>query len=255
MTTVDTHCHIGLHKYEPVESLIYHMERTGVDKAVFIQYMGNADNSYILECLEKHPGRFSAAMIVDDADDGSKMREWAEKGIGGIRLPAGARSSGPVPLAQWQTAEALGLVVSAPCSPGALLSDAFSQVLKAVPDLQIVIEHLAGVGHGAEPPYDEYRRALQLADHPNLTIKLPGFGEFCQLPHPFADIPPLVDMALEAFGPERMMWGSDYPPVSSREGYNSALERPMAYLSGLSQDEREWIFGRTALRVWRFAAA
>ena len=30
MTIVDTHCHIGLHKYEPVESLLYHMNTSGV---------------------------------------------------------------------------------------------------------------------------------------------------------------------------------------------------------------------------------
>ena len=53
---VDTHCHIGLHKYEPVEVLIFHMERAGVDQAVLIQYMGNsADNRYIVEAMEASP--------------------------------------------------------------------------------------------------------------------------------------------------------------------------------------------------------
>ena len=33
-SVVDTHCHIGLHKYEPVEALLFHMERTGVAQAV-----------------------------------------------------------------------------------------------------------------------------------------------------------------------------------------------------------------------------
>ena len=85
----------------------------------------------------------------------------------------------------------------------------------------------------------------------SVGISSAAFGN-TELPHPFDDIPPLVDMALEAFGPKRMMWGSDYPPVSSREGYDNALNRPMEYLSGLSEDEREWIFGRTALKVWGF---
>ena len=59
-------------------------------------------------------------------------------------------------------------------------------------------------------------------------------------------------MALEAFGPQRMMWGSDYPPVSSREGYDNALRFPMDYFRALSEDERAWIFGRTAMKVWKF---
>ena len=73
MAIVDTHCHVGLLKYEPVESLIYHMETSGVDKAVFIQYGGNSDNTYMLECLASHPGKFKAVMIVEKDDDGAAM--------------------------------------------------------------------------------------------------------------------------------------------------------------------------------------
>ncbi len=106
MTIVDTHCHIGLSKYEPVESLLFHMQRSGVSKAVLIQYMGNTDNTYLLEAMSNHPGRFSAAMIVANDDDGKMMRKWSESGIPGIRLPLKAR--GADPLAQWRTASELG---------------------------------------------------------------------------------------------------------------------------------------------------
>ena len=255
MTLVDTHCHTGIHKYEPVESLLYQMDANGVEKAVFIQYMGNADNRYMLDCMAAHPGRFAAAMIVEKDDDGARMREWAEKGIVGIRLSANARAECADPLAQWRTADDLGLIVSAPSRPQTLLSEEFTEVIDAFPDLQIVIEHLGGVGKGAEPPYDEFKRVLKLAERPNLTMKLPGFGEFCELPCPFAHVPPLADMALEAFGPERMMWGSDFPPVSSREGYRNSLQFPLEYLSALSEDEKAWLFGCTALKVWKFGGA
>ena len=254
MTIVDTHCHIGLHKYEPVESLLFQMERNDVDKAVFIQYMGNADNAYIVETLGKSPHRFSAAMIVTEDDDGSQIRKWAEQGIPGIRLPAGARAQCADPLAHWRTAADLDLAVSVPCSPELLVAELFQEVVQAFPDLRICLEHLCGVGHGAAPPYDTYREALKLSEHPNITLKLPGLGEFCQLPHPFVDIPPLADMALEAFGPRRMMWGSDFPPVSSREGYTNGLTTPMTYFESLSEDERSWLFGRSAMEVWRFGS-
>lgn len=248
---IDSHCHIGVHKYEPVEVLRFHMARTGVDKAVLIQYMGNPDNSYIVACMTAHPGQFAAAMMVEPDDDGTRIRHWADQGIGGIRLAAAFRGTGVDPLAHWRTAAALGLVVSAPCTPAALLSADFTQVLERFPDLSIVIEHLGGIGVGAEPPYDEFKQLLALARYPNLTIKLPAFGEFCALPHPFAHIPPLAEMTIEAFGPQRVMWGSDWPPVSSREGYDNALHFPWNYLSSLSEEEKAWIFGRTAQQVWR----
>ncbi len=253
MVIVDTHCHVGIHKYEPVEVLLFHMAQAEVEQAIFIQYMGNTDNSYLVDCMAAHPGKFAAAMLVAPDDDGSQIRDWAAQGINGIRLPAAFRGTGSDPLAHWQTAAELGLVVSAPSSPSALLSDEFAEVVQRYPDLQIVIEHLGGIGHGAEAPYTEFTAMLALAQYPNLTIKLPGFGEFCELPHPFAHIPGLVELTLEAFGPRRIMWGSDWPPVSTREGYVNSLQFPLEYLRELSDEEKSWIFGRTAQQIWKLS--
>ncbi len=252
MTIVDTHCHTSLKQYEPVESLLYHMETSGVEKAVLIQCMGDSDNSYIVNSMAAHPGRFQAAMFVDPGDDGRKIRDWAEQGMMGIRLRAESRAQCSDSLAHWRTAAELGLVVSAASSPATVLSDEFAQVLATFPDLEIVIEHLAGAGKEGKPPYADFKRVLKLAERPNLSIKLPGFGELCSPPLPFDPVPPLPEMALEAFGPERMMWGSDYPPVSNREGYHSALNVPLNHFSSLSESEREWIFGGSALKIWRF---
>ncbi|MBE84366.1 amidohydrolase [bacterium] len=252
MTIVDTHCHIGLHKYEPVESLAFMMGKSGVDKAVLIQYAGNADNTYMLNAMAAHPGKFQSAMIVTPDDDGTQVRKWAERGIIGIRLSVDSRAEGSDPLAHWRAADELGLVVSAPSRVRKLLSPAFLEVIDEFPNLQIVIEHLAGVGQNAEAPYQEFKEAMKLAERPNLSIKLPGFGEICPVPLPFDPIPPLPDLALEAFGPDRMMWGSDYPPVSGREGYASSLGVPLDYFGKLSESEHEWIFGKAALKIWRF---
>lgn len=276
MKIIDTHCHIGLHKYEPLETLFFHMTRMSVDKAVFIQYMGNTDNGYMVESMNAFPGRFAAAMIVPADDDGSLIHTWAERGIGGIRLQAASRATAADPLAHWRTAAELGLVVSAPCSPQALLSAEFGEVVRTFPNLQIVIEHLAGANRAMQPPYEEFKAALVLAKYQNLTIKLPGFGEFCDLapifheamtegeeslehalsrrdPTIFDAIPPLADMALDAFGADRMMWGSDWPPVSSREGHANSLNVPLAWASTLSEAEQAAIFGGTAARVWNLA--
>jgi L-fuconolactonase len=252
MTTVDTHCHAGITKYEPIETLLYHMASAGVDKAVLIQHAGITDNSYLVECLQQHPGRFAAAMGVAPDDDGSRIRHWAAQGMGGIRLAAASRASSADPLAHWRTAAELDLVVSAPCNPAALLGPEFTEIIDTFPDLRIVIEHLGGVGVKAQPPYDEFRRMLGLAARPNLTIKLPGFGEFCPVPLPEGNFPPLARLVVEAFGPQRVMWGSDFPPVSSREGYDASFRVPQQYFSDLSSDEQAAIFGGTALAVWGF---
>ena len=249
---VDTHCHIGLHKYEPVEALLFHMERAGVDQAVLIQYMGNSDNSYIVEAMESHPDRFAAAMIVDDDDDGTAIRAWAERGLTGIRLLADFRGCGSDPLAHWRVADELGLVVSVFSRPDILQSTEFGEVLRMFPNLSMIVEHLGGVKPGVD--LEAFAAITALARHENLTIKLPGFGEFCHLPCPFEDVPPLAELTLEAFGERRIMWGSDWPPVSSREGFDNSLTFPLSYLASLSADERAWIFGKTARQVWNLAS-
>jgi len=253
MIIVDTHCHTGADKYEPIESLLFHMEQANVSKAVLIQHAGNADNRYHVQCLRSYPNCFASAMIVEANNTGEKIDFWAEQGIVGIRLHADSRADTDDPLAHWRAADRLNLVVSVPCSVPTLLGDKFRQILTTFPDLKIVIEHLGGANHSMKPPYQEFKAMLRLSKYPNLLIKLPGFGEFCQLPYPFTDVPPVARMVVDAFGPQRVMWGSDYPPVSTREGYTHSLEFPWDYFSDLSLGDREWVFGRTALSIWRFS--
>jgi L-fuconolactonase len=70
-------------------------------------------------------------------------------------------------------------------------------------------------------------------------------------PFPFeAPIPPFIEMAYRAFGPERIMWGSDFPPVSHREGYGNALRFALDRFAAKSAEERKLIFGGVARRLF-----
>ena len=72
-------------------------------------------------------------------------------------------------------------------------------------------------------------------------------------PFPFVEpIAPLIELAYEAFGASRMMWGSDYPPVSMREGYGNALRFTQARLADKSDEEQALIFGGVAARLFGF---
>jgi len=50
------------------------------------------------------------------------------------------------------------------------------------------------------------------------------------------------------------MWGSDFPPVSFREGYRNSLRLPMGELESVSHAERAEIFGGLAARLFGFAS-
>jgi L-fuconolactonase len=88
MIIVDTHCHALPHWFEPVEVLLHQMNANGVDKAALIQVRGQFDNRYIMECVQRFPGRFSAVVIVDtDAPDAPEtLTRWVSQGAVGVRL-------------------------------------------------------------------------------------------------------------------------------------------------------------------------
>jgi L-fuconolactonase len=55
-----------------------------------------------------------------------------------------------------------------------------------------------------------------------------------------------VETLLEAFGPRRLMWGSDWPVLNLNGDYAGWLAMAEALLGGLSEAERAWVFGGTA---------
>ncbi|HEY3057692.1 MAG TPA: amidohydrolase family protein [Chloroflexota bacterium] len=258
MPLVDSHCHASPLWYEPVETLLYQMDTHGVHAAVLIQMQGQFDNSYQQACLRRYPGRFASVVLVDHerADAAEQLRRLAEDGASGVRLKASDRSPGDDPLELWRVAQELKIAVSCPV-PSDLDVAEFGQLLQALPDLQVVLEHLAGVSRADANGPQRDSAIEQLARWPNVTIKVPGLGEVAQraLPvqgdFPFQrPIPSALRRAFEAFGPERMMWGSDFPPVAGREGYGNALRLSQAELESEPPQARAAIFGEVAARVF-----
>ena len=237
------------------------MNANGVEKATLLQVGGQFDNRYLIECVRRFPTRFRAVVLVDheQPDAPETLARWAGEGAVGLRVfgPT-ARSPGSDPLALWRKAADLRLPVSVFGSAEEFSSPAFEEVLSELPSLPVIIEHLGRVGR-AESPRTAFRRILDLARYPNAYIKLHGLGEICPRPMPFPepmrfpDIPPFMEMAYETFGANRMMWGSDFPPVSGREGYRNALRWTMEHIPFRNEADKEWIFGKTALSLFRFA--
>lgn len=261
MIVVDSHCHASPIWYEPIESLLYEMESNGVAHAILIQINGQTHNDYQFDCLKRFPGRFASVVIVDTGggDGPDQLRRLADQGASGVRLRPETRSPGDDPLAIWRTAAELGVAVSCIGKATDYASSEFSHLIEQLPNLNIVVEHLGSLGSKMTDQTGEavVTKVLDLARFPNVFIKIPGFGEFCTRaipsddPFPFEHpIPDLLERAYDAFGPERMMWGSDYPPVSGREGYRNALRLPREAFAGKSANDRARIFGQVALHVF-----
>jgi L-fuconolactonase len=268
MIIVDTHIHVGQTWYEPIETVLYHMDTNGVAKTVLIQSGGNYDNRYEIECVRRYPERFVAVVLVDTKrpDALEVIEKLATEGVVGIRCRPTERSPGADPLAMWRKISELGWVVSMSGARGltSLSSPDFVKLVEELPKLKIVLEHLGGAGlltgAGVSPvremDFGAFEKVVALSKFPNIYIKMPPFGEFVANPNqPHFDspvLPPLRElrMAYEAFGSKRMMWGSDFPRCSGREGYTNCLKLPMENIPFFTDEDKEWVFGKTALSVW-----
>jgi L-fuconolactonase len=139
-------------------------------------------------------------------------------------------------------------------------SAAFAELVEAVPGLPIVVEHLAGSGVPMDDPWQGgvLRRAFAIGRFPNVFLKFHGLGEFCRRVLTsvgsaisfIQPVPPILEEAVRCFGPSRLMWGSDFPPVSGREGYGNALKLPMRLLETYARDDLNAMFGDTARAVF-----
>lgn len=123
---------------------------------------------------------------------------------------------------------------------------------KRLPGLRMVIDHLAkprireGVLDGWKQDF------LAAAKAPNMYCKLSGMvTEADRAACRPADLKPYVDLALEAFGPARLMYGSDWPVCLLAAPYGRVKGALDELISRLSRAERAQIFGGTAERFYR----
>lgn len=99
-------------------------------------------------------------------------------------------------------------------------------------------------------PWSQHLR--ELARRPNVYCKLSGLTTEADLEHWSVDeLRPYVDVALEAFGPRRLMFGSDWPVCTLATAYQRWVETVEALIAGCSPDEQARIWGGTALEAYR----
>ncbi len=126
---------------------------------------------------------------------------------------------------------------------------------RALPDLTFVLDHLGKppVVTGELEPWAGHLATL--AREPNVVAKVSGLVTEADRRHwEVADLRPYVATALAAFGPGRLMAGSDWPVCLLAAGYAEVLDATSALLAELAPAERAAVLGGTATRVYGLAA-
>ncbi|HXQ16634.1 MAG TPA: amidohydrolase family protein [Caulobacteraceae bacterium] len=148
--------------------------------------------------------------------------------------------------------EAAGLRFDALVTPRHLPH--LARLLAARPGLKVVIDH------GAKPDIaggrlDEWAAQMRaIAADTAACCKLSGLVTEAGGRWSEEDLKPYVDLLLEAFGPGRLMWGSDWPVVNEAGGYAAWHSAAWALAEGCTQAERDLIFGGAAQAFYGLAA-
>ncbi|MFD0025254.1 amidohydrolase family protein [Streptomyces sp. NPDC058382] len=120
-----------------------------------------------------------------------------------------------------------------------------------LPQLTFVLDHAGKppVAAGKPRPWTDDVRAL--AALPNTVCKLSGLvTEADPQTWTVEDLRPYADTVIDAFGPARLMFGSDWPVCRLAATYTEVVETARTLVAGLGPDERAAVFATTAERVY-----
>ena len=237
------------------DHLLAEMARAGATRAVLVQPSSYGwDHRYLLDALETHPGRFHGVVLADprDAEIGRQLGDLvATSAVRGVRFHLLDSTQEEVfARAAERIAKAVlaaGLIMTVQAGPGRLRSVA--ALAGAYRGLTIVVDHLGLIrwtGSASEGLSD----LLALAAHPNVCVKLSGLEAVSGERFPFRAAWPLARAVVDAFGPGRVMWGSNSPHALAWGSYEELAGAISLCLPGLSGADLALIGSGTATRVW-----
>lgn len=177
--------------------------------------------------MKAHPDKFMGVCRVDPQNPGAaaELERWTRAGYHGVRLSpyTGPASDWIADRAQmdaiWGKAAELRVPICILCDTARL------------PDVDRVVERFADrvdvcIDHMADCPIDrpgELDKLLALARYPRVFVKLSHLWLLSREPYPYRDTHTQVRRLYDAFGPQRLMWGTDWPAVEPYCGYGRAL--------------------------------
>jgi L-fuconolactonase len=124
------------------------------------------------------------------------------------------------------------------------------QIVGRHPDLAFVLDH-CGKPRLATGEIATWQRDIALlAQHPNIVCKVSGLVTEAAPDWKIADLRQAVDHVVACFGPQRLLWGSDWPVVDLAGGYAGWFAAAETLLADLSPREKAAIFGGNAARIY-----
>lgn len=250
----------------PLQELLPQAVAAGVSSTVVVQTVSEPGET--LELLALAASQPLVAAVVGWTDLAAPGVADAIAGLraesGGSRLAGIRHPLLTEPDPQWLTrtdvrgglaaAAAAGLAFDLVLHPGQL--PAAARAAAAVPDLTFVLDHLGNVQVAGQVDPAWAAAFRQFASLPNTVCKLSGIlgvrrPAGSREVDPVAHLRPYVDLALDCFGPDRLMFGSDWPVCTLSASYPDVVAAAVSLTAPLSRSERAAILACTARTVYR----
>jgi len=269
MTIVDTHVHYwepslperpwdpnGVNIGPPlsVEQLLANARDAGVDRVVQVTptVMGT-DNRYALEGAARHPDRVVGVFGRFDPN-GPDLRERLARYASAPNM-LGVRITVLRPNERnWLVDGTLDPFLSEAGRCGLMVALYAPSQARAVrdaarrhPDTTILVDHMT-LRHADAEPFAAWDDVLALAGVQNLWMKVSYFPEVAHDAFPFADMLPRVRDIYEAFGADRLIWGSNYPPSGRACSYAESV-RFFRDIPFIPDGDKAKIMGDTFLQL------
>jgi L-fuconolactonase len=266
---IDSHVHVWKHdpRYpfapgaKPLardatpEMLLDLMKANGVSRTVIIQVIYyRYDNSYLAHVLKRYPRYFQGVCRVDPLDPAAPehLSRLTEEGFRGVRLsPSGDAAGdwirGPLMPPLWKRCEELKVPMTI-LAPIGRMPDV-GALIDRFPQLTLVIDHMA------DCPVDrpaELEKLIALRRHPRTFVKISHTWSLSRQPYPYLDAQEHAKRLYQAYGPQRLMWGTDWPLVEQTASYARALSVVRDEMKFLNAEDKRWILGGTVESVWPF---
>jgi predicted TIM-barrel fold metal-dependent hydrolase len=179
-----------------------------------------------------------------------RLAELIGSGVDSVRI-RGTRESDAFCLPEseplWRAARELDVSITVLC--GSHQIGLVTPMVERYPEVTVVIDHFAGItvehGMGSAP----FRTLMGLARSPNTYLKLSGLHYWGDR-YPFPRAQEHLKAAYHEFGPERLIWGSDWPHIMFGYGYVRCANFVRRDLDWLSEADKAQIMGGTAHRLW-----
>jgi predicted TIM-barrel fold metal-dependent hydrolase len=227
------------------------MADCAVDRAVLVPPPWEQDaNEIAFAAAAAHPGKFAVMGLFDPTAPLARERLelWLEQPHAlGIRMifvdpPAVEWLNDGTIEWFWAALERLRipLMIYSPRS-----CDKLHRIAERYPGLTLILDHLGFQQRKRNADaFVHFEDALALARHPNVFAKVSSLPAYVTEGYPFPTLTDPIRRAYDAFGPSRLMWGSDYTKLPC--AYGECVDHFRIALEFLTTEDKEWIMGRTA---------